>query len=40
MKLGGLVSAEDLEAGTYKKKIQTEPTLPIYLKVNEQHTKT
>lgn len=26
-------TAEDLEAGLHKKKIQTEPTLPIYLKV-------
>lgn len=27
-------TAEDLEAGTRKMKIQAEPTLPIYLKVN------
>jgi hypothetical protein len=28
-----VVAAEDLEAGTRKPKFQTEPTLPIYLKV-------
>ena len=27
------VAAEDLEAGMHKTKFQTEPTLPIYLKV-------
>ena len=26
-------AAEDIEAGTRKPKFQTEPTLPIYLKV-------
>lgn len=29
-----LFAAEDIEAGTRKMKIQAEPTLPIYLKVN------
>ena len=28
-----ILAAEDLEAGTRKKTIQAEPTLPIYLKV-------
>ena len=27
------IAAEDIEAGTPKPKFQTEPTLPIYLKV-------
>jgi hypothetical protein len=27
------VAAEDIEAGIHKPKFQTEPTLPIYLKV-------
>lgn len=27
------IAAEDIEAGTHKPKFQTEPTLPIYLKV-------
>ena len=27
------IAAEDIEAGTSKLKFQTEPTLPIYLKV-------
>jgi hypothetical protein len=40
MKLCALLSAEDLEAGTFKKKIQTEPTLPIYLKVTTYSTHT
>lgn len=30
-----VLAAEDLEAGMPKKKLQTEPTLPIYLKVPE-----
>lgn len=29
-----MLAAEDIEAGRQKKKLQTEPTLPIYLKVN------
>lgn len=29
-----MLAAEDTEAGRQKKKLQTEPTLPIYLKVN------
>lgn len=28
-----MVAAEDLEAGRQKKRLQAEPTLPIYLKV-------
>lgn len=28
-------AAEDIETGTIKPKLQTEPTLPIYLKVNK-----
>ena len=31
------IAAEDIEAGTSKLKFQTEPTLPIYLKVTVEH---
>ena len=31
------IAAEDIEAGICKQKFQTEPTLPIFLKVTVEH---
>ena len=34
-----MVAAEDLEAGTRRPKFQTEPTLPLYLKVRNSASR-